>query len=204
MLKLSLPPFGLPISLHNAVNNGNHVMGANALLSQFLNVKKNYRKDLDSLTEGDVHACRYFCADDIAYVFSIDIMKAIAAAIESHGPKTEGCVIFFQGLRKEKINLPDGSQPLAFGRPTLIATAYVAQDDNLQRIDIPFPLGSKDTVEAFEHPGDGTGGTTPSSLFTLQSPNPSTVIRPNDDPLGEADFTIMDTIPIANISAWPE
>jgi len=211
VLDLQLPKYGRPISLENTIEPDSklHVMGAHSMISQFLNVKLNYKEDLESLTAGDTHAKRYFCNDDIAFVFNVDIMRAIVNEIDKDKKNEgKGCVVFFQGLRKSLVDKNHPSKGFSFGRPTLIATAYkqdpVTGDLHHTSVEYtPYKKEVADKFEAFEHPGDGTGGT------SLQSVNPmgmSPVVHRNceneNSDLCDTDFSINTCIKKDELLKW--
>jgi hypothetical protein len=175
---ISRPQFGKPIKLDTSKSepkgkeSAQTLIGANAMISQFLNMKHNYEKILKDATDGDKHAQRYFCEDDCAYIFSVNVMEALVNEIRKEGKDGDGCVVLFQGLRKEIVT--PGNKHI-FGRPTLIATAYkLGDDNNFYNIPVTEFKGFDDNgnpiitnnVEAFEHPGDGNGKTLKISLET--------------------------------------
>ena len=168
MLDLTKPEFGQPISFENTKNGDDSVMGAHSMVSQYLNIKKNYCAHLTAMTAGDNHAYRYFCHDDCAYVFSVDILEALVLAIRGKTDKPEekkdGCVIFFQGVKKD-LDKKDPSKGYYFGRPTIIAAAYKLEaDGSLQHVPSDYPTSSEKSgkkelsggSDGFEHPGNGS------------------------------------------------
>jgi hypothetical protein len=199
MLNLNESRFGKPISLKNTGGT----LGANAMISQFINVKKNNKKRLCSIFEGDNHAYRYFCNDDCAYIFDVKILEAIVSAIKIHGGDEGGCVVLFQGLRKDEVN-KGNKKDCHFGRPTLIATAYKNTGESLERVQIPWSFGTSkknnsDDVDGFEHPGDGTGGTNPFTGASIENDVTWPVVHPSNAD-SDTDFEINDTI--TNLDGW--
>jgi len=214
---LHQPKYGKPIKLENSEETvtdpkdpqktrKRHILGAHSMISQFLNLKLNYKERLQSLTAGDAHAARYLCKDDVAFIFSVDIMRAIVHELDTKYNK-KGCVIFFQGLRKSPVEPGHPEKGFAFGRPTLVATAY-RQDANgdLHRIDVEYTEYGKETpskVQAFEHPGDGTGGTQKKGLLSLDdSPVITRVCQKEGDDVCDTDFAIKDPITGDSLLKW--
>jgi|GEM_PF-5374910 len=167
------PIYGGPIDFKNK----NSKMGADAMISQFLNIKQRYRQRLTEVTAGDDDAQRYFCSDDCAYVFTAQKLKDL---IDSLPNKEKDCVVFFQGLKKQAGT--DGV--FKFGRPILIACAYKMEGETLTWIPINTTDESDNpvTADALEHPGDGTGGT--------GETNNSVVVTRNNDPDADTEFSI--------------
>ena len=159
MKLLSSRQFGTSILLKNTPDKG---MGAHAMISQFLNIKKFYKSKIDSVTKEDPHASRYFCKNDCAYIFDVDILETLVKAIREVGEKGDGCVVLFQGLRKENIIKNDDKKGATFGRPTLIAVPYkVNKDGNFENFQFDYAenndIQNSSLVDGFEHPGDGKG-----------------------------------------------
>lgn len=187
MLDLTLPSFGKAINFENTPkaeaenrqqraqgSSPTNQMGANAMVSQFVNMKRNYREDLQLLTGSDSHALRHFCGDDCAFIFDVKFMKTIVETIEKnqetdeHGHGKGGCMVLFQGLRKDKMEIEqkdaDGEEKTicVFGRPTLIAAAYVWEGNHLCHKQVDEDAAKNNMLEnvsgradGFEHPGDG-------------------------------------------------
>lgn len=204
----SAPTCGLPINLDNSVDKtGIPTMGAHAMISSYLNMKSGYRDRLKVITSGDHHADRFFCADDVAYVFELSIIKAIVNAIENNtvpDATADGYLVLFQGLRKDPVKGDGAKHGFAFGRPTVVATAYVkGNDGNLHYTKVPYgPAGqTPDTVEAFEHPGNGTGGTTADSV-TAPDGTPSAVVERTPTEFHDTDFQIKRVISLGAVHNW--
>jgi hypothetical protein len=201
MLNVKDRRFGKEISLKNRDGE----MGANAMISQFLNMKKRYKRKLGIMIEDDHHANRYFCNNDCAYIFSVEILEAIVKAIKDKNK--DGALVLFQGLRKETKKEGKGKGICGFGRPTLIATAYVKDiDENkkdvLKRVQIPWEKAVDNDTDGFEHPGDGTGG---NLLFFSEEVTDSDITVPvvtpgtdNDD----TDYMIKDELTENDAIGW--
>lgn len=192
MVSLSQPPFGKPIQFKNSVSASGNTIGANAMISQFLNLKNNYREILDDLAGSDHHARRYFCYDDCAYIFDIKFMKSLIAAIEAdasaNNEEPNGCVVLFQGLRKSRIESTVAHSKCTFGRPTIIAAAYKQVDNMLVHVKVkeehirefaPEAIGDDEEYDAIEHPGNGNSGMPPppAELRNAKSMKEPTVVR---------------------------
>ena len=213
MLRLNASEFGKPIRFKNSQkkdkvkNEIKSQMGANAMVSQFLNVKSNYRQDLESIVGSDYHAHRYFCFDDCAYIFDIDIMRALIKVIESNQKQQEkepqGCVVLFQGLRKSHSDGADNKEDCPFGRPTLIASVYVVEGDTLKHVqitqaDLPAHMkeGNDDPAyDGIEHPGNGNSGTPPG--ITKNTKNHPKVVHKNCED-EDTDYGINTLIYLTN------
>lgn len=203
MPDFNLPQYGAPIMFNNTVSE----MGANAMVSQFLNLKKKYKKRLLSMVdpqngERDPHACRFFCEYDCAYVFNAEKIQALLDAIKAtkkdkDGTEVkDGCLILFSGLRK------DFDYGNAFGRPTVIACAYEASSDGLmvhKKISYPSKENKKvmTSIDGFEHPGDGITSPPPFKA-SFSDELTSTMVKLNQNPMGDTDYVICQNIDLMN------
>jgi len=197
MLNVNDLRFGKEISLKNTEGE----IGANAMISQFLNMKKRYKKKLGTLVDDDHHAYRYFCNNDCAYIFSVEILEAIVNAIRKD-KKKGGALVLFQGLRKETKKEGIGKGVCGFGRPTLIATAYVNEKDGLKRVQIPWNKAENNDTDGFEHPGDGTGGP---ALFFSEEATVNDLTGPVVTPAGDnndTDYIIKDHLTEKDTVGW--
>jgi hypothetical protein len=232
------PAFGRPIQFKTTASAHNrsgrvtkNEMGADAMVSQFLNIKRNYHDRLREIVRNDRHAGRFFCMDDCAFIFDVNIMRTLVQTIENYGGKNgPGGVFLFQGLKKarpgERITASQQEpevkpqQSCSFGRPTLIAAAYGRdKDGNYVHLRIPQSIikntlpNHKDFTEeeydGFQHPGNGnSGGDTP--------PPPTPVVADNfefrlgDKPVvvdigdenDDTDFKIKPVITLDAIQTW--
>lgn len=184
--------FGKPINL----NNSNGSLGANAMISQFLKVKNTYKTKIHDLVGEDTNARRYYCEDDCAYIFSVEIMKSLVKAIEC-SDSGKGCVILFQGIRK-----CNGAEQnnFIFGRPTVIATAYEYSGDKLKHIQVDnvVPLKNntnfQDKVDGYEHPGDGKSKNKDVNINSLLSDLTSPVVKRSDSEDSDVEYEIITPI----------
>lgn len=190
--------------------------GANAMVSQFINVRKNYREKLKEMTSGDIHAQRFFCENDCAFIFDVAIMKTLIRTVERKKVKKpkDAVIILFQGLKKAKFE----GYGCAFGTPTLIAAVYVKneagefehvpieQNDLSQEylkdgddIDPPF--------DGFQHPGNGNSGTL---RFTgvgfedvkANAAQPPVVVSHAESDEDDTDFVIRTKMDISVFQNW--
>jgi hypothetical protein len=203
MTQLNLTKYGQPIKFKNSTDGNATIMGADAMVSQYLNIKKNYGKQLAGITTSDNHACRYYCHTDVAYIFSESVLKALLSAIHEvkDSINGEGCVVLFQGVKKELDKVAPKKNGYYFGRPTVIAAAYY-QDTKGDFIHAPVHVppalrkkASENTADAFEHPGDGNVSPT-YSLETgkVVSEINSPVVKRRDEEFGDTDFKILEKI----------
>ncbi|MET0637741.1 MAG: hypothetical protein ABWZ25_17055 [Chitinophagaceae bacterium] len=219
------PQYGLPIKFPNSSVNtivGNDSvpvgqLGADAMVSQFLNVRNNYRADLEDLTGSDIHAFRYFCYDDCAYIFDVEIMRALINTIDKNKEKdlesdqSAGCVVLFQGMRKSPIDENDLSKGYSFGRPTIVATPYILRKngDLVHKQVTELSELHKETrgmlpADGFEHPGNGnSGGSTlkqPTSRQTVGEYLPKVVEKCGEH--SDTDYRILRMIEAEAIEKW--
>lgn len=214
MVNLTGKEFGQPIqfkNIENADSNG-YTMGANEMVSRFVDIKNLYKFDLNRLVAGNEHARRYYCENDCAYIFDVKFLRAIVETIEKH-EDGNGCMVLFQGLRKDDVAVVDNEKSSVIGRPTIIATAYAANDAGLTHLKIDKTtihdkLGlTDDDCDGFEHPGDGSS---PSSLFFIEHASGKTNAQPLEDlkpiVLGSSDgdtrYTIKDKISWDDLHKW--
>lgn len=177
--------FGQPINYDSAPTGE---LSANDMVTQFVGMKNHYKKHLDELMKDDPDARRHYCSNDCAYIFDVEFLEAIVNTVKATGK--DGCMVLFQGVRK------DEEQGNAFGRPTLIATAYTwDKDDNLVHQKIPKtllkitqPLADED-ADGLEHPGDGS-----SPAIGLDDWRPM-VLDSVTSGSGKTEFKIKTTIP---------
>ncbi len=203
MLNLKSPKFGKPIRFKETAT-----MGANEMVSHFVKIKNYYRTQLAKLVGGHADALRYYCANDCAYIFDLGFLKAIVRTIEEKG-SGEGCMVLFQGLRKE------GETTGPHGRPTIIATAYALKEDAGGKFFLEHLLITKDTMpvlldddyDGIEHPGDGSS---PNAKIFMSAAGSQVseedaddwrpiVLKPGD---GETDYVIKKTITEEELKAW--
>jgi hypothetical protein len=216
--------FGKPIQFKNyppksktgAASDANR-QGANAMVSQYLNVKKNYKERLRTMTEGDIHAFRFYCENDCAFIFDLDIMQALINAVnrEKGKSKKEALVVLFQGLKKTHLGAEKGC---AFGLPTMIAAAYVKSKKDtyvhvpIKEDDLPVEYVKDDgdvdpPFDGFQHPGNGNSG---SFKFTdegfvevkANAAKPPTVVRHASNDEADTDFTIEPNLNVSVFNNW--
>jgi hypothetical protein len=221
MLDFSTPPFGKPIRLKNSLRkksktpiepgkpdpNCCNELGANAMVSQFLNMKSNYRDKLQQMTGSDHHAVRYYCNNDCAFIFDVKHMKALIKAIEDkHNRAQGGCVVLYMGLRKSSREDKNNQQKnCSFGRPTIIALPYIiTENDTIKHVQV-----KKEHIEGifetedleppydgYEHPGNGNSGESFSKATAeSEAQKEFTVVAPGGED-DDNDWTICEEFPV--------
>jgi len=219
--------FGQPIQFQNyppktktgAPAEAN-LQGANAMISQFVNVKKNYKKRLNELTAGDIHAQRFLCENDCAFMFDVGIMKTLIAAAEAGNPENpkkpdSAVIVLFQGLKKIQLGAGKGC---AFGLPTLIATVYTKYgNENYKHVKIRKEHFAEDYVkeladveppfDGFQHPGNGNSESLKFTGdefedVTANVAKPPRVLRYAAKDEYDTDFVILPELDVAFVKEW--
>jgi hypothetical protein len=225
--------FGRPIKFKtspgeslNAKGERKNQMGGDAMVSQFINVKKNYHDRLKEIAASDRHARRYFCMDDCAFIFDYKVMKALVEVIEKKFEekkiplnKRNGGIFLFQGLKKgrRKQQSAQNNEPPAFGRPTLIAAPYYKADAknyqhipfqaNILRKWFPQEYNDKfvdDQYDGFQHPGNGNSGAgdPPPLEATERTLTDRPVVVEAGDENDDTDYVIKPIITVDDLKTW--
>lgn len=232
-ISLAQEAFGEPIKYKNSpggiptgrVERQNQ-MGADAMVSQFINIKKNYHDRLRDAVGSDRHARRYLCRDDCAYIFDYRVMKTLVKAIEKKfkkGTAPKGAIFIFQGLKKAtRINKPDPNDRTAketkevtFGKPTIIAAAYYEKPDgDYHHIEITtqmiheempeFKEYVAETYDGFQHPGNGNSGNpaNPDPKIAKAALNDTPVVLDPGEENDDTDYLIKRRISVADMKTW--
>lgn len=138
---MALSDFGKPIKLNASVDG---LQTGNEMLTQFIKLKRKFQSPFKLITTliGNKDADRFFCEEDLIYVFP---KEAIADLLASIGTG-DGGVILFNAARIDNDSPGDPK-----GRPTLMAFPYAQNGDFLERKQ----LASNNDNDGREHPGGG-------------------------------------------------
>jgi hypothetical protein len=121
------------------------VAEGNGLLTRMMTIRQRFDGAIDTMTENDAEAHRYYCGGDAIYIFGKDSLKSLWD--RAKGADTDCIFAVFPASRDDQA-----------GRPTLMVFIYVKGDDGKYHL-VPDP--NKGSDDGLEHPG-GNG------TFTLE------------------------------------
>lgn len=138
---MALEDFGKPIKLNEPFDG---LQSGNEMLTQFIKLKRKFQSPFKLITTliGNKDADRFFCEEDLIYVFPKEAIQDLLTSIGAG----DGGIVLFNAAR---IDMDSPGNPK--GRPTLMAFPYAQSGDSLVRKQ----LASDNSKDGREHPGGG-------------------------------------------------
>lgn len=142
---------------------GISIAAGNDLLTNMMAIRQRFNGNIDTMTEKDAEANRFYCGGDAIYIFGKDSLQSLWK--RATGADPDYIFAVFPASRAD--------EP---GRPTLMVFIYQIKDDGLYHL---LPGSNKGIDDGLEHPGGNGKFTLKRSQETGKIEIPET-INPDD------------------------